>query len=108
AQALVNVYANIALSQDGSTWGQWFKWTPGSYIGMAFKAQAVLASSDPTVTAILEDFIFEVDVPDRDDHYTNVSIGSGGTAITFQPDGASSPAPFNGGPQGSPTIPHVQ
>ena len=98
AQASVNVYPNIALSQDGVTWGDWFKWTPGSYIGMAFKAQMVLETLDPTVQAILEDFVFEVDVPDRDDHYTNVTLPSGGSLITFRPDGSSSSAPFNGGP----------
>jgi hypothetical protein len=107
AQALVNVSPNIAISQDGVTWGSWFKWTPGSYVGMAFKAQMTLETMDPTVQAILEDFIFEVDVPDRDDHYTNVSIASGGSAITFKPDGASSAAPFNGGPANG-SLPAVQ
>jgi Putative phage tail protein len=106
AQALVSVYANIALSQDGVTWGPWQKWVPGSYIAKAFQAQAVLASSDPTVTAILEDFVFEVDVPDRDDHYTNLSIPSGGYSLTFQPDGVS-PAAFNGGPANG-DLPAVQ
>jgi Putative phage tail protein len=107
AQGLVNVYPNIAVSQDGSTWGPWFKWTPGSYTGMAFKAQIALETNDPTVQAILESFVFEVDVPDRDDHYTNVSIASGGTAITFKPDGAASSAAFNGGPAGG-NLPAVQ
>jgi Putative phage tail protein len=107
AQALVNVYPNIALSQDGITWGDWFKWTPGSYVAMEYKAQMVLETLDPTVQAILEDFVFEVDVPDRDDHYTNLSIPSGGSALTFQPDGASSPAAFNGGPAGG-NLPAVQ
>lgn len=107
AQASVNVYPNIALSQDGITWGAWFKWTPGSYVAMAYTAQMVLETFDPTVQAILEDFVFEVDVPDRDDHYTNVSLASGGSLITFQPDGSSSPAPFNGGPAGG-NLPAVQ
>ncbi|HEX3747585.1 MAG TPA: phage tail protein [Bryobacteraceae bacterium] len=107
AQALVDVYANIATSQDGLTWGAWQKWTPGSYNGMAFKAQAVLESIDATVTAILEDFIFEVDVPPRDDHYTNLSVPSGGLSLVFTPDGATSPAAFNGGPANG-DLPAVQ
>jgi hypothetical protein len=107
AQGSVNVYPNIALSQDGVTWGAWQKWTPGSYVAMAYQAQMALSTSDPTVQAILESFVFEVDVPDRDDHYTNVSIASGGTAITFTPDGSATAAAFNGGPAGG-NLPAVQ
>ena len=108
ANALVNVYPNIAVSQDnGVTWGPWFKWSPGFYIGSAFKAQMVLQTFDPTVIALLESFIFEVDVPDRDDHYTNLSVGSGGLTLTFKPDFATSTAPFNGGPNLN-TLPAVQ
>jgi len=107
AQALTSVYANVALSQDGVTWGAWQKWTPGSYIAQAYKAQVVLESIDTTVTAILEDFVFEVDVPDRDDHYTNLAIPTSGYNLVFTPDGTTTPAPFNGGPSNG-NLPAVQ
>lgn len=107
AQALVNVYPNIALSQDGVTWGSWQKWTPGSYIAMVYKAQMVLETSDPTVQAVLESFVFEVDVPDRDDHYTNLSVPSSGYNLAFKPDGSSTAAAFNGGPANG-NLPAVQ
>ena len=45
-------------------------------------------------------------VPTRLDHYQNQSIGSNGTTITFQPDGAASAAPFNGGPNAQ-NLPYV-
>lgn len=107
ANALVNVYPNIAISQDGTTYGDWFKWSPGFYVGRAFKAQMVLQTFDPTVEALLEEFIIEVDVPDRDDQYTNISIASGGLALVFKPNGAAITAPFNGGPNAN-NLPAVQ
>ncbi len=68
-----------------------------------------IQTSDPQTRAILTGMTFSVDVPDRDDHYINKAIASGaGTAISWQPDGAGSPVPFNGGPAGSPTSPAIQ
>lgn len=103
-----NVYPEISLSQDGTTWGAWQKFTPGMYSARAFKGRMQLRSYDNNTTAILQGFTFAVDVPDRDDHYVNIALSTSGTAIAFTPDGAASPAPFNGGPQGSPSTPLVQ
>lgn len=108
AQALASVYPEIALSQDGITWGPWTKYIAGSFIAMAYKARMQLQTNDPTVEVVLEEFIFEVDVPDRDDHYVNLNISSGGYSLLFTPDGSNTPAPFNGGPQGSPDAPAIQ
>jgi hypothetical protein len=108
ASGNTDVYPEIALSQNGVSWGAWQKYTPGSYSAMAFTARMQLKTLDPTVEAILQEFIFSVDVPDRDDHYVNLSLPSGGLVLSFTPDGASSPVPFNGGPAGSPSAPHVQ
>ena len=108
ASANTNVYPEIALSQDGSTWGAWQQYAAGSYSAMAFKARMQIQTNDPVVEAILQGFVFEVDVPDRDDHYVGLSIPADGRSLSFTPDGASSPAPFNGGPQGSPSTPSVQ
>ena len=108
ASVSVNVYPEIALSQDGVTWGAWQKYDAGSYLARKFKARIQLQTLDPTVEAFLSDFTFAVDVPDRDDHIVNLSVPSGGTTVTFQPDGALTAAAFNGGTQGSPTLPHIQ
>jgi hypothetical protein len=108
ASANIDVYPNIAVSQDGVTWGAWQKYAAGTYVGQAFKAQMALNTYDFTVEAILSAFVFAVDVPDRDDHYVNLSIAAGGTSLAFMPDGAASPVPFNGGPQGSGNLPAVQ
>jgi hypothetical protein len=107
ASANVNVYPEIALSQDGVTWGTWQKYAAGSYLAWAYKARMQLQTYDPTVEALLSGFVFAVDVPDRDDHYVNLSIPSGGLSLSFTPDGSTTATPFNGGPPGS-SIPAVQ
>jgi hypothetical protein len=108
ASGNTDVYPEIALSQDGTTWGAWQRYSPGFYQAMAFTARMQLQTLDPTVEAILQGFVFEVDVPDRDDHYVGLSIPSGGLNLVFTPDGAASSALFNGGPAGSPAAPHIQ
>lgn len=108
AQSNATVYPEIALSQDGITWGPWQKYVAGSYPAFAYNARMQLQTDDPTVEVVLDDFIFEVDVPDRDDHYVNLSLPAAPYNLTFMPDGSATPAHFNGGPQGSPNAPHIQ
>jgi len=108
ASVNTDVYPEISLSQNGSTWGAWQKYIAGTYNAMAFTARMQIQVDDPQTQAILSGFVLSVDVPDRDDHYVNLSLASGGTAITFTPDGSSTAAAFNGGPQGSPTQPAIQ
>jgi len=93
-------YAQINLSQDGSTYAGWQNWIPGTYSAKAYNARVVLETDDPTVLAVLTDFTFTVDVPTLDQTGTNVSIAAGGTAITF-------PNTFNGGP-GAANTPNLQ
>jgi len=107
ASANTNVYPEIALSQDGTIWSGWQKYSAGSYSAMAFKARMQLETNDPTVEAVLLSFVFSVDVPDRDDHYVGLSLPSGGLSLAFIPDGGSTPIAFNGGPGGA-TIPAIQ
>lgn len=108
SSASVNVYPEIALSQDGSTWGAWQKFSAGSYSAMAFQGRMQLQITDTSIKAELTSFIFSVDVPDRDDHYVNQAISSGGTTITFKPDGSSTATPFNGGTAGNRSLPSIQ
>lgn len=103
----IDAFAEISISTDGVTYGPWVKYAPATYLLWAVNARMQLMSNDPGTIAVLEKFIFTVDVPDRADHYNNQAIAGGGTTITFQPDGAASPAAFNGGPNGA-LVPHVQ
>ena len=98
------VVPQIRMSQDGTTFGAWQNWIPGVYPAQKYDCRLLLYTSDPQVIPRVPDIVFAVDVPDRIDHYT-VAAAAGGSAITFQPDGAASSAPFNGGTNGQ-ALPH--
>lgn len=95
----VSIVPQINTSQDGVGWDGWRNWVLGSYTGKVFDARILLATADRTVAALLSDFVFKVDVPDRIDSGVAETAPSAGKAITFA-------APFNGGPGGS-AVPKV-
>ena len=103
----IDVWTEIALSQDGSTWGSWVKFSPGVYTARKYKARIQMTTIDPETMVVVTAFTFGINVPARIDHYTNLSLSAGGSSLTFEPDGAASPAAFNGGPNGS-LVPHLQ
>jgi hypothetical protein len=92
-----DIFPEIALSQNGSTWGPWQRYHAGAYRALKYKARVQLMTFDPQTQAFLTAFVFAIDVPERFDHYLGLSLAAGGTAITFAPDGGSAAA-FNGGP----------
>lgn len=106
ANQLINVYPEIAISQDGVTFGPWQKFSTGTYLGRKFKARMQIQSIDPLTIAYLTSFTFTVYAPTRVDHFVNKAILATGTALTFVPDGSSTPTPFNGGPN-SATQPNI-
>jgi len=91
--ARVTVTPQIRLSQDGTTWGAWQNWIPGSYTAMAYDFQVLLATSDPTVVGVLSDFVVEVDVPTLT-LSGSLTTATGGTAVPYS-------STFNGGPDGA-------
>jgi hypothetical protein len=95
----VSIVPQINTSQDGTLWDGWRNWVLGSYTGKVFDARVLLATADGTVAALLSDFVFKVDVPDRIDSGVAVGAPAGGQTVTFA-------APFNGGPDGS-SVPKV-
>jgi hypothetical protein len=102
-----SVYPEISVSQDGSTYGGWKRYTPGAYSGRKFRARMQVLTNDPNTTAALTAMTFYVAAPERDDHYLGVSVASGGASITYRPDGSSTATAFNGGPGGA-SLPSVQ
>lgn len=100
----VNVFIEIAVSQDGVIWAPWQKFSPGVYLGRAFNFRVDLETDDPNTVAYCTQFAFTVDVPDRIDYLTNIAVPNTGLAVVFQPRGAATPAPFNGGPDAG--LPH--
>jgi hypothetical protein len=102
-----SVTPQIIISEDGVHYGTWQNWIPGSYYGKAFGFRVMLATQDPSVLPVISDISMTVDVPNLVQTGTNISVASGGTAITF-------PLTFNAGPGGTvtpasgPTVPNVQ
>lgn len=113
AAATTNLYVSgdLYTGQDLYTpmynWSPWQKYAPGAYVGRAFKFRMNLFTFDAKTNAECLAMKILVNVPTRSDHITNLALAAGGTAVTWQPDGAASPAPFNGGPNASPTQPNV-
>lgn len=101
ANQFITVYANINISQDGSTWAGWQLYVPGFYTGMAFQVQLFLATMDPNTIASASSFIFAVHMQTRIDHYIGLSVGTGGYSLTFQKDGTAVNAAFNAGTGGN-------
>ena len=105
ASRFVDVYAEIsvAINDDPHNWewSPWERWSSGRKTARAVKARLVLLSNDPNVFAFVTTFVVTIDMPDRVDRYA-YETQAGGDTIVFTPDLAVDPAPFNGGPNGSP------
>lgn len=107
AAKFIDVAARVLVSQDGVTFAPSVKYSPGDYFGRALKFEFDLSTVDPGTAAFLLSAIISVQVPTRTDHIlTNAPLSAGGLAVSFTPDGASTPAPFNGGPNGT-NVPHI-
>lgn len=73
----------MAIAPDSGVFGAWRDFTPGSYVGRKFKFRAVLTSTSPTVTAILDTMVFSIDVPDRVETGTGVTVPVTGSTVTY-------------------------
>ena len=73
----------MAIAPDSGVFGDWRDFVPGSYVGRKFKFRAVLTSSSSTVTAILDKFVFSVDVPDRVETGTGIVVPITGYSVVY-------------------------
>jgi hypothetical protein len=96
---VVSIQPQIATAGANGVYGIWSNFQPGLYNAQYFKARVLISSSNAQVSAMLTDFVFEVDVPTRTDSY-QVIVPAVGVAVTYT-------SPFNGGP-GALTIPALQ
>lgn len=99
------------------TWGDWVAVTQGARKARYFQPGLVLISDEATVDATGTGFQWFVDVPDRIDKYTKLTIPSAGYALSFyeggyteEPPAEGEPTPFKGGPRSAPGEgdPHAQ
>jgi len=75
----------ISTSNDNATWSAYTPFLPGAYSFRYARFRVTLSTSDPNYRPFLTRFVVKVDVPDRVEHFGNVSIPSGGATITFTP-----------------------
>ena len=95
----ITIQAQIAIAGAGGVFGAWQNFLPGFYNGRYFKARVLISTSDLSINAVVTDFIFTVDVPDRVDT-GQVTTNIAGSTVTYV-------APFIGGATGM-TVPAVQ
>ena len=103
----LNVYPQMQIAQGDAIFGAWQTFIPGTYLGQYFNFQLDLNSSSPQVQAVVSDFNYTVNVPDRIDDYVNETVPTGGLTIIYTPNGSNTAAPFNSGP-GNAVLPQVQ
>jgi hypothetical protein len=103
----VEIATATTLTGGIPNWGGWQTFTPGVYPALAWKFRAGLQSTSPAAVPFCVTFSTSVQLAARIDHpLVNGTVGSGGLTIAFTPDGAATPAPFNGGPN-SAAVPAV-
>lgn len=93
-----DLYSAADLYAGAVTWSDWRRYVPGVYRTRLIKLRFVLSTVNPATIAYGLKFSFTASVEPRIDHYQNLSVGTGGVTVTFEPDDSSIAAPFNGGP----------
>src|SRR5581483_6070945 len=78
-------------------WSGFQRFSPGTYQARALMFAMYLDTADPQTVAYDLQFAITITIPARVDTYAVTTSSSATTTITFQPTGAASPAPFNGG-----------
>jgi len=73
----------IALSQDGSAWGDWQNFIAGDYTARAFKARLCCYSLDNRSYVEISNALFIVDMPDREEAAADVVCPVTGLSISF-------------------------
>lgn len=94
----INVKVQIAIADSTMVYGDWTDYVPGVYRAQYIKFRLLLTSTDPNSYAVVEAFSYDVSVKPRIDHYPGNTVLTTGLTINFEPDDASAPSPFNGGP----------
>jgi hypothetical protein len=108
-----DVFAPADVFGAGVTWPDWVAIASGTRVARFFVPGFVVITDKEDVDATGTKFKWFVDVPDRTDDYTALSVPNTGLDIVFYPGGfnatpvGGTATPFNGGPNGAP-LPHVQ
>ncbi|MGO9174889.1 MAG: phage tail protein, partial [Desulfobaccales bacterium] len=85
----------VQFSLDGSTWGAWQVFTPGTYVFCKVNFQLALTQvvqGNVTLNPMVTGFTWSVAMPDRIIQVGSISCPASGLAITFTPDFQITPA----------------
>ena len=97
----VNVWVEVRWASAGTlaspTWGSWQKYVPGIYRAQFLQFRVRFTTVDPGIIAYLTAFSVQISIPARIDNYIGNNVTTAGLTITFEPDNAAAPRPFNGG-----------
>lgn len=109
-----DVFSPPDVFDVGIDWQPWTKLAAGTRFARFYRAGYVLISEKADVNAVGSAFNWFVDVPDRVDHYTNLTVPIGGLDITFVAGGYDAAEPlgavhtaFNFGPNDA-ALPHTK
>lgn len=109
-----DIFAETDIFTSGIEWEPWSKVAQGNRKSRFFQPGIVVISDEDSVNASATKFRWFVDVPDRTDDYTELSVPNTGLNLVFYPGGydiapggGQVALPFKGGPNGA-TVPHVQ
>lgn len=95
--SLIAVTPEVALASSPGMFGPWAPFVPGQYNARIFALRLCLRSFDPQVTPVVTAFNFTIDVPDRVDTGTEISVPAAGLTVTYT-------SPFNDVPNVQVTI----
>lgn len=73
----------IAISQDGTTYGDWQNFVLGDYSGWAFRFRVLLETTDSTINISVEQLGVIVDMPDRIESGSVTTSTSAAVTVNF-------------------------
>jgi hypothetical protein len=85
ATGLATVKPMISVAGNNGVFGPWQALVPGVYFGRIFQVGLQFTSTDPTAMPFAAAFSWTVDMPDRIQRFTSLSVGTGGVTATFSP-----------------------
>ena len=80
-----SVATEIRTKPDGGSWGAWAPLINGEYLARYFDFRLNVVLADDTITAIIGEFTWTVDMPDRIEKLPGEAIGAAGKAYLWTP-----------------------
>ncbi len=79
----INITLQIAIAKDDGVFGDWQNFIPGEYAARKYKMRMVINTTNSNVTPVITEFKWTIDMPDRVEKGTNVTIPASAHNITY-------------------------